>query len=209
MELVSVHFDNANDFLAAYTETNGKSALFYATRRDDLIAGQAVLAEIDFPGLPNHALVRSVVGEVTHRQGATLWLSPQDYPALRFAVEFALGNIEVQQTYPRSHARIPAALPIDCRIEGDNPAWVASQTEDLSAGGVFVRSNQTPTIGTRVRLVIGPTSTGERFLVYGKVAWTGPGGFGVRFSTRGHADARRLRSQLRRSAEAGKVAFAA
>jgi len=207
MELVSVHFDTANDFLASYSEANGKPALFYDTRRDDLVPGQALLAEIDFPGLPNHALVRSVVGEVVPN-GATLWLSPQDYPALRFAVEFALGNIEVQRTYPRSHARIPAALPIDCRIEGDSPAWVASQTEDLSAGGVFIRSNQSPSIGSRVRLVIGPTPTGERFLIYGKVAWTKAGGFGVRFSTRGHADARRLRSHLRRSAEAGKVAFA-
>ena len=167
-----------------------------------------MLAEIDYHGLPNHALVRGVIGEFEPGEGATIWLSPEDQAAVRFAFEFARGNVQVSRTYPRSHSRFPTTLPIDCRIEGENPTWVASETEDLSAGGVFIRANQSPNIGTRVRVVIGPTRTGERFLVYGKVAWTRAGGFGVRFSTRGHSDARRLRTLLRRSTEAGKVAFA-
>ncbi|MBT8493045.1 MAG: PilZ domain-containing protein [Deltaproteobacteria bacterium] len=208
MELVSVHYTSAADFLSAYSTTNGKPSLFYRTKRDDLTPGTSVLAEVNYDGLPNHLLLRCVIGEARADRGFTLWPAPLDRGTLQFAVQFATGEIEIKTTYPRSGDRFPTTLPVDCRVEGKNPIWMASQTEDLSTGGVFIRSRQTPAIGSRVRLVIGPSKDGERFLVYGKVAWSRSGGFGVRFSTRGHTDARRLRTHLRRSAQAGKVAFA-
>jgi Tfp pilus assembly protein PilZ len=208
MELVSVHYDSAADFLAAYSTTHGKPSLFYRTKRDDLTPGTFLLAEVNFDGLPNHILLRCVVGEARPGKGITLWPAPLDREPLKFAVQFAKGEIEIKATYPRAGDRFPATLPVDCRIEGKDPMWLASQTEDLSTGGVFIRARQTPAIGTRVRLVLGPSQEGERYLVYGKVAWTRSGGFGVRFSTRGHTDARRLRTALRKSAAAGKVAFA-
>jgi hypothetical protein len=106
-------------------------------------------------------------------------------------------------------------LPVDCRVdEVDEPATerLVGKTQDVGGGGVFIRSDSPPAVGTRVQVVLGPTSdSGDRFSLEGRVAWIGrhvdEQGFAVRFD-RGGGEAQRLRTMLRRARETGRFAFA-
>src|SRR5690606_2024112 len=115
----------------------------------------------------------------------------------------------------RGQRRIPAVIPVDCLIdEVDEPAGerLVGRTQDVGGGGVFIRSSAAPSVGTRVRVTLGPTpDSGDRFEFEGRVAWIGADaqpdrGFGVRFD-RGSRDGRRLRTLLRRAYERGRVSF--
>jgi hypothetical protein len=205
MRLLTVSFSRAKDFIFALAQNGKNASLFYSTKRTDLYPGDSVLVELDFPELPNKALIRATVGEVATGDGATLWLSPKDAHTWQFAAELARGNVQAEATTNRRGDRIPLELPVDCRIESETPKWMASKTVDLSKGGAFIRSLEKPEIGTRIRMHLGPTaSSKDTFVVYGIVAWTNEDGFGVRFRSQGRDDARRLRTALRRSRETGK-----
>lgn len=202
MELLAAHFETRAAFLDGLGDRHGKCSLVVATG-SSAAAGDQVMAEIDVPGIPNAILARAVVGE--RRSGSlVLWISALDRAAVLFAARCARG--EDLEVTPRA-ARLPASLPVDCQLGAAAPTWLASQTVDVSASGVFVRAKHAPASGTPVRLVIGPTPSGEHFLVYGHTAEARPGGFGVHFASRGESDARRLRAVLRRGTETGKVAF--
>jgi hypothetical protein len=60
-----------------------------------------------------------------------------------------------------------------------------------------------------VALVLGPTRSGDSFVLDGRVAWIRRDprahGFGVRFDPRGEHDGRRLRALIRRSWERGQL----
>lgn len=207
MELISIPFASAEDFLQSVS-IEIRPSLFYSTRRDDLKVGSAVLMEISFPELPSPTYLRGILREAHPMLGYSVAVLPTNEHSLAFAIEVARGEIDAEKAQPRVHNRVPVSVPVDCRIEGRRLMWVEAQTVNLSAGGAFVRSNEAPEVGARVRMVIGPTSRGDRFVVYGEVASRGTAGFGVRFSSRVDGDAGRLRRVLRKSAEAGKLAFA-
>ncbi len=207
MELISIPFASAEDFLQN-VDSGSRPGPFYSTRRQDLKVGSAVLMEISFPELPSPTYLRGILREAHSNLGYSVTVLPTNENSFSFAVEVARGEIDADKARPRVHNRVPVSVPVDCRIEGRRLMWVEAQTVNLSPGGAFVRSNEAPEVGARVRMVIGPTTRGDRFLVYGAVASRGTAGFGVRFSSRVDGDAGRLRQVLRKSAEAGKVAFA-
>jgi len=204
MELVLVPFSSAQDFLLNAGD-NDRPTLFYPTRRDDLLVGSALLVELSYPGLPSATLMRTVLRELHPGLGYTLAVMPRDQAAFRFACRLARGD-EDAAPMPRIHPRVPAELPVDCRIDGQEITWTAGRTQNLSAGGAFIRSREAPDIGSRVRMVLGPTPHGDRFVVYGEVTSCSDDGFAVKFSSR-DLDAARLRRTLRKSAESGTMAF--
>lgn len=213
MRLLTVVFVSSAEFLSHYREADG--AMFHRTRAD-LEPDEEILAEISFPGLPNRALVRARVLETERSQGAWLAFSGADASTRDFLVKLARGEVVVTDKSERNYDRFPATVPVDCAIDGSpgNGEHVVSRTADLGAGGAFIRSEVSPPIGTRVRLVIGPFDDEPEatFTVEGEVARvrdeTGDQGFAVRFEPRGGGDNAKLRALLRRGSERGKIELA-
>jgi uncharacterized protein (TIGR02266 family) len=71
-------------------------------------------------------------------------------------------------TEKRQHVRIPVELTVSYASRGDLQMDLVT---DISAGGLFVRTNNPQPVGTEIDLsvVIGPT--GPRISVKGRVTW--------------------------------------
>lgn len=212
MRLLTIPFISSAEFLSHYSSKHDDGALFCRTRTE-LDADEQVLLEISFPGLPNRALIRAQVLSIEAGKGAWVTFAPADASTRNFLVGLARGDLEVSQKLERSHSRFPAQLPIAIRVAQDgrdkeHHAVAETSTGDVSASGVFVRSDAAPPVGTRVQLVIDAPG-GGRFSLVGEVSWINEAGFGVHFHDKRNEDNRRLRTLLRRASESGRVRFAA
>jgi len=204
MRLITVAFPSAAEFLASYED-----GTFFIHTRTDAQIGEAVLAELSFPGLPNRSLVRAVVETLrigVDNEGLTLRIDDKDAATRDFVVRLARGELRIESTTHREHKRFPAALPVSYTID-ETPGMVASLVDDLGAGGCFVRAQTPPAVGTKVSLRISAPDGGD-ICVDGLVAWTRHdegSGFGVDFEPASGDDGRRLRSLLRKAQESGEV----
>jgi len=210
MRFVTCAFGSAEEFLSSYSRDYPEGALYCRTRRD-LDLDEDVLVEVDFPGLANRTLVRGSVVAREKRRAVWIRLNAADAHRRNFLLGLARGEIAPTEQVSRVHRRIPTSLPVTCRIdEVDDPGEaVYGHTRDVGGGGVFVHSVTPPATGTRVALVLGPTRSGDSFVLDGRVAWIRRDprahGFGVRFDPRGEHDGRRLRALIRRSWERGQL----
>lgn len=207
MKLLTLAFSSPAQFMSHYSEARSNGAVFFRSRAE-LEPGEEVVMEISFEGLPNRILARAKVLVVEPSRGAWLGFHPDESKARDFLVALARAEQPPQPAVERSFERFPASLPVDYRVDGASNH--TSLTEDVGAGGVFIRADVPPPVGTPIQLVIGPThDSAEFFTVDGEVAWVRPGGvegFGVRFDSR-NPDAGRLRKLLRRASETGSVRF--
>jgi uncharacterized protein (TIGR02266 family) len=208
MRILSAWFESGADFLKAYNETIGAGALYYDTVAE-LTVGEQVLVEVRFPGLPNRVLVRGKVFSVDLQKNG-VWISflSEDQETRDFIVDLARGDITVETKVHRRHQRYPIEIPVDWKADDSDDVFI-SCTEDLSAGGAFVRTLSPPPIGTPVALVLAPSS-GKVLTISGKVSWTrqesGGEGMGVRFEQATSDTAKTLREALRKMDENAVVA---
>lgn len=203
MRLVTLAYASAADFLAAYHPADG-GTLSTRTRTDGTI-GERVLLEVSFPGLPNRVLVRADVVGIAFEHGLRFAISPDDDLTRDFLVGLAGGEIRVESTVHRDHARFPAALGASWQVD-DGPTTAAT-VEDLSAGGAFVLAETPPAMGATVSVTI-TTPAGEHLALTGHVAWIRHGkhpGFGVDFVPATGDVGRRLRALLRHASETASV----
>lgn len=213
MRLLRVVFGSPAEFLACYSTRLGAGALFCPTRTQ-FAAGDHLLLDLGFPGLTGRTFLRGEAHTAGDGLGGWVRLDRTESRAHRFLLALARGD-SPDEPIVRCHIRMPVALPVDCRVdEIDEPDGdrLIGRTHDIGGGGVFIVSDSPPAVGTRVRVVLGPTfDLGERFSLDGRVAWIGlhegERGFAVRFD-RGGVEAQRLRITLRRACETGRVEFA-
>jgi len=199
--------------MAHYSEARSHGSVFFRSRAE-LDIGEEVVMEISFGGLPNRILARGEVLTAEPTLGYWIGFHQDEAQARDFLLalaeeaEQAEADDSERDLTSRAYERFPASLPVDYTFGGITHR--ASLTEDLGAGGMFVRSPEPPPVGTSVKLVIGPTPNAEAFFkIDGKVAWVRPkgaSGFGVRFDNRA-ADTGRLRKLLRHASETGKLGF--
>jgi Tfp pilus assembly protein PilZ len=212
MRLLTVAFGSAAEFLACYSARLVPGVLFCPTRAR-FASGEELMLEVGFPGMSGRTMVRGRGFTASSGCGGWVQLDGEDARAGDFLVAQARGQAS-SDAAERTHQRIPAALPVDCVIDEDDepsPDHLIGQTQDIGSGGVFIRSASPPSVGTRLQVVLGPTSGGDRLLLEGRVAWIrrrddDDGGFGVRFDRRAR-DGQRLRAMLRRARETGRVHF--
>jgi len=216
MRLLTVVFVSTDEFLSHYRECEPAGAIYCRTRAI-VSKGETVLLEVYFPGLPNRALIRGNAQQTSQGSGAWIAFHESELSTRDFLLQVARGHLEIKPRRGRSFDRFPASLPVDCRISGDgsgSPERLVSRTEDISAGGVFVRSVKPPPVGARVAITLGGRAARsiDPLSLTGEVAWVrtdeSSRGFGVRFHDKTQIDHKTLRTLLRRASETGKVAFA-
>lgn len=78
----------------------------------------------------------------------------------------------------RENPRRQCLINADCRIQGSS---FRSYILDISIGGVFIETEQRVPVGETVILNFNLPSFSQPFTLPGKVAWSGPQGFGVKF----------------------------
>ena len=210
MRFVTCVYESPVEFLARYSTDFPEGALYCRTR-SRLSLDEDLLVEIAFPGLANRTLLRGSVASVERAESAWIRLHGGDAHSRDFLLAVARGEIPPEDQVERGHRRIPAALPVTCRIdELDEPSGeeLVGHTHDVGGGGAFVHSVAPPAVGTRVSLLLGPVGR-TTFALDGRVAWIRRDprahGFGVRFDPRGEHDGGRLRSLLRRAWERGRL----
>ncbi|RMH38926.1 MAG: hypothetical protein D6689_18145 [Deltaproteobacteria bacterium] len=216
MRILTASFVSPDEFLCHLRDAPPERALFYRSR-GPLADGEPVVVDVTFPGLPNRALVRGTVRGPVAGRGAWIVLDEADASTCAFLLRLARGDSNVDPLVSRQFDRFPADLPVECDVEradGGGRERILSRTVDVGAGGAFVRAVAIPPVGSRVTLAFPPA--GRQGIgpirLSGEVAWTrraaGPCGFAVRFADRSAADARALRSALRRASETGRATFA-
>jgi Tfp pilus assembly protein PilZ len=206
MRILSAHYAQCSDFLGAYNPEFAGGALFYPTRMP-LLAGEAVILDVRLPNVPNPVLVRGRIAHVdTARMGSWISFDPEDRSTLEFLLGMARGNLEIRPV-TRKSGRFPVELQVDWQV-GDSDDLYISSTDDVSWGGVFVRTLSPPPVGTPVSVVIA-TPAGETLRLRGRVTRTrvnGSAGMAVRFAGES-VERRRLRRLLRDMDLRGEVAF--
>ena len=206
MRILTAHYASSSDFLGAYNPEFAGGALFYPTRMP-LLAGEAVILDVRLPSVPNPVLIRGRVAHVdTSRMGAWVSFDSEDRSTLEFLLGIARGSLEIRPV-ARKSGRFPVELQVDWQI-GESDDLYISSTDDVSWGGVFVRTLSPPPVGTPVSIVIS-TPAGEMLRLRGRVMRTrvnGSAGMAVRFAGES-AERRRLRRLLRDMDLRGEVAF--
>ncbi|MEZ4401674.1 MAG: PilZ domain-containing protein [Kofleriaceae bacterium] len=200
---MTLAFATADDFVAAYHPADG-GTVSTRTRTDGTI-GERVLIEISFPGLPNRALLRADVTGIAFEHGLRFAIAAEDVTTRDFLLGVARGEVRVESTIHRDHARFPATLNVAWRVGAG--AATTTTLEDLSAGGAFLRAEAPPAIGAEVSLDI-TTPAGEVLPATGHVAWIRQGkdpGFGVDFAPAAGEAGRKLRALLRHASESASV----
>jgi Tfp pilus assembly protein PilZ len=213
MRIVPAFFASGEEFLrdyrAAAPEFDGPALLLRT--KIPFAVGEDVVVEVGLPRLPNRVrVVGQIAGPGPGGRGVWVVMPGDDRPSLDFVVAHA--RKFVGSAIPRHHERFPVTLPCDWRVTGQER--VASTTEDLSAGGAFVRALAPPEVGKELTIVLSGTTT-RALVLHGQVIWVrrsdgvdrASGGMGVRFAAPTVGDARQLREMLRRASERGRLAL--
>ncbi len=213
MKILTAHYESSRHFLedvrVASGILEGRRAVRHATRAE-LAPADPVLMEVAFPGLPNRVILRGTIAKVDKDEGRTtayVTISQEDYGAYDFLVSTAQG--EAAETVARRHDRVPLGIPVDWQVVGSGDL-IISATDDVSGGGVQIRTLSPPPVGTKLtlRLVLDPRS-GEAVSVPGQVVWVRQDaefqGMGVKFLSTSGEKGRRVRELVRKILETGQV----
>jgi Tfp pilus assembly protein PilZ len=210
MRIVPAFFASGEEFLrdyrAAAPEFDGPALLLRT--KTPFAVGEEVVVEVGLPKLPNRVrVVGQIAGPGPGGRGVWAVMPGDDRPSLDFLVAHA--RKFVGSAIPRHHERFPVTLPCDWRVTGGSQR-VMSTTEDLSAGGAFVRAFAPPVVGTDLTVELSGTAA-RPLVLHGQVVWVRRdervGGMGMRFAAPTGGDARQLREMLRRASERGRLAL--
>ncbi len=100
-------------------------------------------------------------------------------------------NLEETGTSMRENLRKPCLINASYRIHNRN---YQSYILDISIGGVFIETDERVPLGREMLLKFSLPNQTQPFSVAGKIAWSGPKGFGVKFDKISPPQMRALRS---------------
>ena len=89
-------------------------------------------------------------------------------------------SLEVTEASMRENPRKPCLINTNYRIQDND---FKSYILDVSIGGVFIETNERLPEGKELLLKFSLPNRPEPFAFSGKIAWSGPRGFGVKFDS--------------------------
>lgn len=95
-------------------------------------------------------------------------------------VEAPETTLSLEGTEPsmRENPRKSCLINADYRVKGNS---FRSYILDISIGGVFIETNERVPVGEKITLNFSLPNLAQPFTMAGKIAWSGPQGFGVKF----------------------------
>ncbi|MCG8417339.1 MAG: PilZ domain-containing protein [Proteobacteria bacterium] len=172
--------------------------------------GDKIILEIGFPGLPNQILLRSIAFTPAREQGDYQWfrLEPGEEPQRDFLIAVASGRANARWT--RRHRRFPMRMPARFVVEGEaESVHHEAETEDMAAGGISLKINESLPDGSRVTVLLQPGDGSTEIEFVGKVVWNreddGNVEIGVQFDKPGGDSMKRLRQIIRGVRISGKT----
>lgn len=87
-------------------------------------------------------------------------------------------SLEGTEPSMRENPRRSCLINADCRIKGNN---FRSYILDISIGGVFIETGERVPVGETILLNFTLPTFSHPVALPGKIAWSGPQGFGVKF----------------------------
>ncbi len=119
-----------------------------------------------------------LIVEMTEEQQIILLEQMQQLPQENLPEKMV--NLEVTEASMRENPRKPCLINTNYRIQDDD---FKSYILDVSIGGVFIETNEKLPEGKELLLKFSLPSRPEPFTFSGKIAWSGPRGFGVKFDS--------------------------
>ncbi len=205
MQRIRCHYPDADAFLAALDNAPipGGLEVFTTTPFE---AGEELLAEVYYGGLPGKVVVRAV-GQSWHparprlrvRAGGLIRCAGSELRKLAFLREVAEGRIELPSR--RRHVRLPVMVQVRWRRLGDHVHHVAALSE-LSEGGALLLTAEPVEVGSDVVVEVLPPGSEIPLEIAAVVRNTDhPEGVGLEFVARDAGGVHRLREIIRRIIE--------
>ncbi len=209
-KILQARYSDGKDFVDDVSPDQGPGGAIRYLTKIPLNVDEHVVMEIIFPELPSRVLLRGRIGSIqTDPQGAIIHISPEDVEQRKFLEGVARGEIEPGSSVGRRYYRIPLEIPVDWQVMGEGDV-VISSTDDVSGGGVQIRTQNPPPVDTEVVLLLSLDEKKDKQLrIPGRVAWVRQdesfSGMGVRFDAESTEEKKRLRDLLRKSMERGRI----
>jgi Tfp pilus assembly protein PilZ len=210
-KILQARYSDGKDFLDDVDPDHGPGGSIHYQTKIPLNINEQVVLEIIFPDLPSRVLLRGRVGSIqtSDPAGAIVNISPEDVEQRTFLEGVARGKIGPTSSVSRRYYRIPLEVPVDWQVMGQGDV-VISSTDDVSGGGVQIRTQNPPPVDTDIVLLLSIDENKEKQLrIPGRVAWVRQddsfSGMGVRFDAESTEEKKKLRDLLRRSMERGRI----
>lgn len=211
-KILQARYTDGKDFLEDVDSDQGPGGAIRHETKIPLNVDEQVVLEVLFPDLPGRVLLRGRVGAVQTTPAAVLiHISPEDVEQRKFLEGVARKEIDPTSSVGRRYYRIPLEVPIDWQVTGQGDV-VISSTDDVSGGGVQIRTQNPPAVDTDVVLLLSLDDQKEKQLrIPGRVAWVRQdesfSGMGIRFDAESTEEKKKLRDLLRKSMERGEITF--
>lgn len=208
-KILQARYSRGQDFLHDVIPEQGAGGAIRYETKIPLNVDEQVVVEILFPELPGRVLLRGRVSVLqTDPLAAVINISPEDVEQRKFLEGVARGEIDPASSVGRRYYRIPLEIPVDWRVLGQGDV-VISSTDDVSGGGVQIRTQNPPPVDTEVVLLLALTEREGQLRIPGRVAWVRQdktfSGMGVRFDAESTEEKKKLRDLLRKSMERGRI----
>ena len=122
------------------------------------------------------AQLYKLIVEMTEEQQIILLEQMQELPKENLPEKMV--NLEVTEASMRENARKPCLINTNYRIQDSN---FKSYILDVSIGGVFIETNEGFPEGKELLLKFSLPNRAQPYTFSGKIAWSSPKGFGVKF----------------------------
>ena len=124
------------------------------------------------------AQLYKLIVEMTEEQQIILLEQMQQLPQENLPEKMV--SLEVSEASMRENQRKPCLINTNYRIQNND---FKSYILDISIGGVFIETNERLPEGKELLLKFSLPNQAEPFTFSGKIAWSGPRGFGVKFDS--------------------------
>lgn len=206
--ILQARYNSGAAFLRDIDPEQGKvGTVTYATKIP-LDVDELVILEILFPELPNRVLLRGRVMTLESTgPTATIEIAEEDLETRDFLIQVATGEAP-GPAVGRRYYRIPLEIPVDWQVLGSSDVTISS-TDDVGAGGVQIRTQNPPQVGTEVEIIL-TLEEESQLRIRGRVAWVRAdevfSGMGVQFAEGSAEEKKKLRDLLRKAMERGAFA---
>lgn len=208
--ILQVRAESGEAFLKDVVESPPSEIRLRYHTKIPLGVGEQVIVEIVFPELPGRIMLRGEVESLeSPPQAVLIRFASEEQETLEFVLSVARGETDPGSSHGRRYHRLPLEIPVDWQISGQGDV-VISSTDDVSGGGVQIRTQNPPPIGTEVVLLLSMDDAPDRQLrIPGRVAWVrtdgGFSGMGVRFTTESTEEKKQIRDRIRKYMERGEI----